>query len=115
MDPTQAKDGVVRHTVQGVDRLFPCPFCGAIEPLLATKWFFDQHCEKFWFVKCGGCLCEGPIEFASAEIAAKAWNRRYDSISAMERRIQSKSNPGVHPSPDASAGVGGATRCSVSK
>ena len=100
MDPIVAKRGVVCHTVQGVVRLFPCPFCGATEPLLATEWFFDQHCEKSWFVKCGGCLCEGPIEFASAEIAAKAWNRRYDSISAMERRIQSKSNGALHRQPE---------------
>jgi len=41
--------------------------------------------------------------------------RRLEAWHAQGRFDFGNSNPGVHPSPDASAGVGGATRCSRSK
>ena len=56
--------------------LHPCPFCGAAGNLLDLDLFRDQHGGVFYIVRCGGCLCDGPIGL-SKEGAATVWNVRF--------------------------------------
>jgi hypothetical protein len=56
--------------------LHPCPFCGAAGNLLDLDLFRDQHGIVFYIVRCGGCLCDGPIGL-SKEGAATVWNVRF--------------------------------------
>lgn len=59
-------------------KLKPCPFCGGEAQLLRISKLPNGVEE--WFVSCGAASCDlyphSTIPYASAEIAAAAWNRR---------------------------------------
>jgi Lar family restriction alleviation protein len=60
--------------------LKPCPFCGQEEPgemypKRDTRGLFVQPLDKFFLVRCCGCLTEGPL-VETKEEAIKAWNTR---------------------------------------
>lgn len=59
-------------------KLKPCPFCGGEAQLLRISKLPNGVEE--WFVSCGSDSCDlyphSTIPYASAEIAAAAWNRR---------------------------------------
>lgn len=59
-------------------KLKPCPFCGGEAQLLRIS-NLPNGVEE-WFVSCGAASCDlyphSTIPYASAEIAAAAWNRR---------------------------------------
>lgn len=59
-------------------KLKPCPFCGGEAQLLRISK--SPNGVEEWFVSCGSDSCDlyphSTIPYASAEIAAAAWNRR---------------------------------------
>lgn len=59
-------------------KLKPCPFCGGEAQLLRISK--SPNGVEEWFVSCGSDSCSlyphSTIPYASAEIAAAAWNRR---------------------------------------
>jgi len=66
----------------------------------------------------GACMdCKHDIRGGGCAIAPDIFKAKImfnlDSVycGCFESRYADRPNPGVHPSPDASAGVGGATRC----
>ena len=62
-------------------KLKPCPFCGGEAQLLRISK--SPNGVEEWFVSCGSENCDlyphSTIPYASAEIAAAAWNRRADN------------------------------------
>ena len=82
--------------------LHPCPFCGAVGYLLAIEAVKDQHGNLFNVVRCGGCLCDGPMSL-STDGAATSWNIRFAIMQ----------NPAIHPSAHVSCDVRGAIGCST--
>ena len=56
--------------------LHPCPFCGAVGDILSVETVKDQHGNLLNVVRCGGCLCDGPMSL-SPEGAATSWNIRF--------------------------------------
>ena len=68
---SQARSPTVEAVV-----LHPCPFCGAAGDLLGIETVQDQHKNLFNVVRCGGCLCDGPMSL-SPEGSATSWNIRF--------------------------------------
>lgn len=69
--------------------------------------------EKSYGLSVGNLNPDDVVDYmAIASACARMESRRAVHRMGCIGVDQSKPNPGVHPSPDASAGVGGATRCS---
>lgn len=83
-EPVVASNGVV---------LRPCPFCGASGDLLSIASVKDQHGCMFDAVRCGGCLCDGPMAL-SEKTAIAQWNDRYDSLTNLDKRVSGQNPTG---------------------
>ena len=79
----------------------------------SADWRFIGSGKKLHAFKPGGKYLFSRCGCGPAGIAAAVWVDAEPCKVCLE--MVRSANPGVHPSPDASACVGGATRCSVSK
>jgi hypothetical protein len=80
---------VAEHTLNQVVRpnrfILPCPFCGEMPKYMLIGGIWE----------CVNPNCYLMARVAGYEASLEQWNRRYDSLSEICKRVEAKSNPKV--------------------